>query len=75
MEQRHLSLIALLATGALLAGCSGGADPRDGGTSSDSDTSSTTQTFAFGGALGPVESIHVEFPEPLLDSMGSDADN
>lgn len=75
MEQRHLSLIALLATGALLAGCSGGADPRDGGTSSDSDTSSTTQTFTFGGALGPVESIHVEFPELLLDSMGSDADN
>lgn len=75
MEQRHLSLITLLATGALLAGCSGGNAPSDGSESSGSTASSTTQTFTFGGALGPVESIHVELPKPLLDSMGSDADN
>lgn len=35
----------------------------------------SNQTFTFSGTLGPVESIHVEFPKPLLDAMGADADN
>ena len=72
MSQRHLSFIALLAAGALLSGCSGGvSSPSDGANRSPD----SNQTFTFSGTLGPVESIHVEFPKPLLDAMGADADN
>lgn len=72
MSQRHLSFVALLAAGALLSGCSGGvSSPSDGANHSPD----SNQTFTFSGTLGPVESIHVEFPKPLLDAMGADADN
>lgn len=72
MSQRHLSFIALLAAGALLSGCSGGvSSPSDGANHSPD----SNQTFTFSGTLGPVDSIHVELPKPLLDAMGADADN
>lgn len=72
MSQRHLSFVALLAARALLSGCSGGvSSPSDGANHSPD----RNQTFTFSGTLGPVESIHVEFPKPLLDAMGADADN
>jgi len=72
MSQRHLSFVALLAAGALLSGCSGGVSSPSDGASHSPDSN---QTFTFSGTLGPVESIHVEFPKPLLDAMGADADN
>ena len=72
MSQRHLSFVALLAAGALLSGCSGEvSSPSDGANHSPDNN----QTFTFSGTLGPVESIHAEFPNPLLDAMGADADN
>ena len=72
MDKRRLSLIALLATGALLSACSGGTSSSSDGADHSADAN---QTFAFGGVLGPVETIHVELPKPLLDAMGADADN
>lgn len=77
MNRTRLSILALVATGALLAGCSGGTS-SEGGASSDGGgtgaANATNQTFTFSGTAGPAESIRAELPQELLDAMGSEAD-
>ncbi|MBS6364025.1 MAG: hypothetical protein KH427_02045 [Actinomycetaceae bacterium] len=72
MNRTRLSILALVASGALLAGCSGGASSDGGGTGA---AGANNQTFTFSGSAGPAKSIHVEFPQELLDAMGSEAGN
>ena len=75
MNQRRLSVFALLAAGALLTGCSGGGSSSSNSTGDSADAASN-QTYQFSGTLGPVDrTIHVELPSGLLEAMGSDADN
>lgn len=70
-HRSNLALITLVASGALLAGCSGGAS-SEGGAADTADRGG--QTYAFSGSAGPATSIRAELPQELLQAMGSGAE-